>query len=169
MEFKSQIVTTREQSERMLALGIKPETADMVYHYTKSRVKSLEWELQAKPPTLRGKFWTPERIAKLKMPFHKHTDGTAMTGEEVFDSLWGKDVPAWSLTRLLEMTPKFISEYPQRPYCFGLFSDENSWIIDYSDGAGTLHVESEENVFDAIVRMFAWLIKNNHFNTEYLK
>lgn len=33
MEFKSQIATTREQSERMLALGIKPETADMVYLY----------------------------------------------------------------------------------------------------------------------------------------
>lgn len=69
MEFKSQIATTREQSERMLALGIKPETADMVYHYTKSRVKSLECELQAKPPTLRGKFWTTERIAKLKNAF----------------------------------------------------------------------------------------------------
>ena len=29
MEFKSQICTTREQSERLLALGLKPETADM--------------------------------------------------------------------------------------------------------------------------------------------
>lgn len=29
--FKSQICTTREQSERLLALGLKKETADMVY------------------------------------------------------------------------------------------------------------------------------------------
>ena len=29
MEFKSQICTTREQSERLLALGLKKETADM--------------------------------------------------------------------------------------------------------------------------------------------
>lgn len=29
MEFKSQICTTKEQSERLLALGIKKETADM--------------------------------------------------------------------------------------------------------------------------------------------
>lgn len=29
MNFKSQIATTREQSERLLALGVKPETADM--------------------------------------------------------------------------------------------------------------------------------------------
>ena len=28
--FKSQICTTRESSERLLALGVKPETADMV-------------------------------------------------------------------------------------------------------------------------------------------
>ena len=31
MEFKSQICTTREQSERLLALGLKIETADMYY------------------------------------------------------------------------------------------------------------------------------------------
>ena len=30
MKFNSQICTTREQSERLLALGLKPETADMV-------------------------------------------------------------------------------------------------------------------------------------------
>lgn len=29
-EFKSQVATTREQSERLLALGLKKETADMV-------------------------------------------------------------------------------------------------------------------------------------------
>ncbi|MBO7241576.1 MAG: hypothetical protein J6U90_03910 [Methanobrevibacter sp.] len=31
MEFKSQICTTKEQSERLLALGLKKETADMCY------------------------------------------------------------------------------------------------------------------------------------------
>lgn len=30
-EFKSQICTSRSQSERLLALGLKPETADMMY------------------------------------------------------------------------------------------------------------------------------------------
>ena len=33
MEFKSQICTTIEQSERLLKLGLKPKTADM-YHTT---------------------------------------------------------------------------------------------------------------------------------------
>ena len=31
LEFNSQICTTREQSERLLALGLKKETADMSY------------------------------------------------------------------------------------------------------------------------------------------
>ena len=44
MKFKSHICTTREQSKRLLALGLKPGTADMVYHYTKSKVPALEWE-----------------------------------------------------------------------------------------------------------------------------
>ena len=37
MKFNSQICTTREQSERLLALGIKKETADMWYpHFAKT-------------------------------------------------------------------------------------------------------------------------------------
>lgn len=32
MEFKSQISTTREQSDRLLSLGLKKETADMTIH-----------------------------------------------------------------------------------------------------------------------------------------
>ena len=32
MNFSSQICTTREQSERLLALGLKKETADMTIH-----------------------------------------------------------------------------------------------------------------------------------------
>lgn len=33
MNFKSQICTTKKQSERLLALGLKRETADMKYPY----------------------------------------------------------------------------------------------------------------------------------------
>lgn len=132
MEFKSPIATTREQSEKLLALGIKPETADC--------------HIEIAPSGMDYTYITQN--------YHGFASNT---------------IPSWSLTRLLEMTPKFISECPQRSYCFALLSDENYWFIDYSDDKCTLYAESDENVFDAIVRMFAWLIKNNHFNTEYLK
>lgn len=170
MEFKSQIATTREQSEVLLSLGLKPETADMVYHHTNSRVKSLEWELQTKPPTLRGKFWTPERIAKLKSPFHKHPDGTLMTGEEIFDCLWGKDVPAWSLDRLLEIIPKSIYQNYHPNADFNMNSDGKFWFVSYEElGYDVKYQEMDLRSFDAVIRMIECLIKNNHLNPEYLK
>ena len=36
MKFNSQICTTREQSERLIALGLKKETADMVHFFSQS-------------------------------------------------------------------------------------------------------------------------------------
>lgn len=46
MEFNSQICTTREQSDRLLKLGIKAETADM-HHYKWSEGY---WDIQSCPP-----------------------------------------------------------------------------------------------------------------------
>ena len=48
MEFKSQICTTKEQSERLLKLGLKKETADML-HYKSASMK--EWGVLATPFT----------------------------------------------------------------------------------------------------------------------
>lgn len=39
LKFNSQICTTREQSQRLLDLGLKPETADMSHQYIES-----EWD-----------------------------------------------------------------------------------------------------------------------------
>ena len=44
--FNSQICTTREQSERLLSLGLRKETADMV-HYRSSSIQN--WGIFAKP------------------------------------------------------------------------------------------------------------------------
>lgn len=169
MKFKSQICTTREQSKRLLALGLKPGTADMVYHYTKSRVPALEWELQTKPPTLRGKFWTPERIAKLKSPFLKHQDGTPMTGEQVFDSLWGKDVPAWSLSQLMGMMPKTLEQTNRSNADLNISSDGMYWFVTYEElGYDIKHQEMKRDLFDAVISMIQWLIDNRYFK-DFLK
>ena len=164
MNFKSQICTTREQSERLFALGLKPETADMVYHFTKSKSEWLQWKLQPKTPTLRGEFWTPQRIAKLASPFHKHTDGSRMTGEEVFDDIWGKDIPAWSLAHLLEMMPQYIDKKEQ------IILIVEPPLICYYDTAfkGQYHFTTQIDIFHNCVDMIAWLVKKGHFNQNYL-
>lgn len=48
MQFRSQICTTKEQSETLLKLGLKKETADMV-HYKSASMK--EWGVLATPFT----------------------------------------------------------------------------------------------------------------------
>lgn len=46
MEFESRICTTKEQSEKLLSLGLKRETADM-HHYKWSEGY---WDIQSGPP-----------------------------------------------------------------------------------------------------------------------
>ena len=171
----SQICTNKEQSSRLLEAGVRPETADMSYHFTRSRVPTLEWELQTKPPTLRGKFWTPQRIAKLAMPFNKHPDGTHMTGEEVFDNLWGKDVPAWSLSKMIEILPKSYQDdidgmvyYLSGNFVELMYASDK---IEDEEGDKTYTCANsfnKENLMDNVVDAIEWLIKRGHLNKKYL-
>lgn len=71
--FKSQICTSRVQSERLLSLGLKKETADMVL------CKPFDWEK------------------------HKHSDGCVKIVLEEEEDICKDDIPAWSLGRLWEL------------------------------------------------------------------
>ena len=79
MKFNSQICTTREQSERLLALNLKKETADMTIHLKKDCKDG--WYVTAEP-------------------FYEWEDdlNTLPCLEEP-----EKIIPAWSLHRLWEM------------------------------------------------------------------
>ena len=55
-QFITQVATSIEQSQQLIELGVKPETADLVYRCTKSKTDSLEWELQLCPPSLLVKY-----------------------------------------------------------------------------------------------------------------
>ena len=54
MEFNSQICTTKIQSERLLALGLKKETADMAYEYKPKHLADIDidkdWVIVAHSP-----------------------------------------------------------------------------------------------------------------------
>ena len=76
-KFNSQICTTREQSERLLALGLKKETADMTIHIKKDG----HWYVTADP------FYEWE------------DDMNTLPCLEEPDAI----IPAWSLHRLIEM------------------------------------------------------------------
>lgn len=78
MEFKSQICTTKEQSERLLALGLKKETADMSWF---RRSKNADFEYCTASYTE----WVEEIMPII----------TDYTLQDI--------IPAWSLHRLIEI------------------------------------------------------------------
>lgn len=121
MEFKTQVTTTIEQSQKLLELGIKPETADMTHHY-----QGLV------------DYYELKDIAFTKvMHLRELTNKNPILGRSG-DDLYAKDVPAWSLHRLIEMY------------------DMNPKAIFTNDAYGILIDEIEES------------IKEGYFNEEYL-
>lgn len=66
MKFKSQICTTREQSERLLTLGLSANTADMSY-YIDEMYGSNNSYLHPHPPTIKGTVpaWSLHRLMEL--------------------------------------------------------------------------------------------------------
>ncbi len=84
-EFKSQICTTKEQSERLLALGIKKETADMY-------ITNMSWN-------------KPDYIDDWQICSISYCDEVSYlesNGLQLEKTVWSI-IPAWSLHRLLEM------------------------------------------------------------------
>lgn len=161
----TQICTTLEQSNRLLRAGVRPETADMTYHHKNSRVPALEWELRCTPPVLRAT--SKMNIDRLVSPRYKNIDGTLMTGEEVFDKIWGKDIPAWSLSKLIEMMPVSIEHKFYVFYIF-LLKSEMGYIVKYLCGSHLAIQFHHESIFDAMIDMIEWLIKNGHFDKKWL-
>lgn len=82
-EFKSQICATVEQSNRLLGLGLKKETADMVW------IPEVDFDAEGEPYDTGNYF---------ERPIKGVWDYTLLEG-----------IPAWSLHRLIEMMPKNIA------------------------------------------------------------
>lgn len=104
-----------------------------------------------------------EPSGTLASPFHKHPDGSPMAGEEVFDRLWGEDVPAWSLWRLLELLPTEI-RIGTSENVFGLHHEtSDAWLLSYP------YVKSFETAspIESCILAIGWLIDNGRFNKEY--
>ena len=159
--FNSQICTDKNQSERLLALGLKKVTADMVWHFTNSRSLAMQWELNPHPPVTKNNCHF--NIDRLNAFGRKNSDGTLMTGEEYFNEVWGKDIPAWSLHRLIEMIPENVSDD-----WLGVSFDEVSYYHVTGDGMIGWEYYKVGNIYDCIIECYEWLIKEGYFNKEYL-
>lgn len=156
LKFNSQVCTSVEQSRRLLDLGLKPETADMVYRNTNSRTEIMRWELKPYPPTLKST--THLNIDKLNVFKHKNSDGKVMSGEEYFQELFGKDIPAWSLHRLIEMLP-YTMTFRLKKHKITLY--DICRTIPTSTSPGNTY-------YDALINAIEGLIDLGKFNKQYL-
>lgn len=149
MKFNSQICTTKEQSERLLALGLKKETADMCIH--------------------------PSR--KLVYPF-SYSETLTLYDNYGLGKIMETDLllPAWSLHRLIEVMPKRIKNVKED---WDMCGHDITFVITeeldvnyeepFEDEPCYNKYFYEGNLYDKIVDSIAWLIKEGYFNKEYLE
>ena len=140
MKFNSQICATKEQSERLLALGLKRETADCFLEYVGR-------------DNYGNNVWHPSIIVNnYRMPDYSI------------------DFPAWSLHRLIEMIPTAIPDKFDITHCFLIdgaidisyyYFGEESW-----ENWKSWH---QKELYDNVIDCFEWLIKEGYFNKEYLE
>lgn len=88
-----------------------------------------------------------------------------MAVKKIFES----QIPAWSLHRLIELCPESINidDYSDTIYWFKVYKLDNK-IIYENDYHRWLYLVDGDNLFDTIIDCIEWLIKEGHFNKEYL-
>ena len=123
MQFRSRICTTKEQSERLLALGLKKETADM---------------------TIVGVF------------IGTNEDGTLAFDDvpNAHPPMLKKDLPAWSLHRLLFLIPE---EVNIDGFKFPLRSDAIRGL------------EDADYMYERLIGIIERVIEQGYFNKDYLE
>ena len=166
--FNSQVCTSRSQSERLLALGLKKETADMTWHFSYMMKGEPQYDLLAEST------WDEDTIQRyvengVKMTLFdhwKHSDGTQMTPLEIYAEITKKDIPAWSLARIVELMPQIIGHFELAVNDAFVGYYENR--CESESGMYWEHTEESSNLYDNIISTIEWLIKEGYFNKEYL-
>lgn len=155
--FNSQICTTREQAERLLALGLKKETADC-YYWQETEPMYGEavgiWHLE----TLDSKD-SQEHFEYLDKNF-----GVCLADDEEHYF-----IPSWSLHRLWELLGK-IKKYEGEDellYPHIYLEEEDVIFISPKSIWARRNFCSPKGVYENIINCLEELIKEGYFNKEY--
>ena len=173
--FNSQICTTKEQSERLIALGLRKETADMCWRYVNTVKGEKKYELIAEAA------WSQEVIDEYVRFGTKiglfdnlvHPCGKPVTPLEARADVTKNDIPAWSLHRLVMLMPKCVrahSDYDDssrlHPYV-PKFDYQGVTIESIDEILADFYQHTD--LFDNICDAYEWLIKEGYFSKEYLE
>ena len=136
--FNSQVCTSRSQSERLLALGLKKETADMKYPCTSEYYGGILTEGTSSLPII-------------------------IDTED--DDITEYDIPAWSLHRLLSLLPQS-AKIGKNYYALAIIQNEFVRLID--DIGDIYIYFDRDGIYESLLLCIEWLIKEGYFNKEYL-
>ena len=129
MKFNTQVCTTREQSERLLALGLKKETADC-----------FRWEYLNR--------WYVGQIDE--------------------DGITANDIPSWSFDRMFAMISDAYTFVGTDGYKWDSSILVRGQIVKFVAFPVVVKTFNNDNLFDNLIDCIEWLIKENHFNKQYL-
>lgn len=87
-----------------------------------------------------------------------------------YHSIVSNAIPAWSLTRLLELIPKSLEQTNRPNADLDIYCDRMYWFVTYEElGYDVKHQEMKKELFEAVISTIDWLIREKYFNKEYLK
>jgi hypothetical protein len=143
IKFNTQICTTKEQSKRLLELGLDADTSDMCW--------------------LAKKLWGDD----VEIPEEDRSYILSTDKDDSFCSRYDVDcVPSWSLHRLIAMLPLEIEDdYSTESF----LKIEGSNIMYKEKGIFIYNSFEKDNIYDNIIDCIEWLIQDVYFNKEYLK
>ena len=78
------------------------------------------------------------------------------------------DIPAWSLHRLIEMMPDCLEMKDKENYTWKYLFRLSHVQVVYEVYLYERRFSEMDNVYDNIIDCIEWLIKEGHFNKEYL-
>lgn len=144
MEFNSQICTTREQSERLLALGLKANTADMRYILFEGDlepcIRAMPWNSICIPCQNNFPAWSLHRLIEM-LP-------DKIAYPTIYDS---------APLRISKDSMYYLRRF------FDKYGDEDFSTVGDDEAKGS------HNVYDYAVSVIGFLIKEGYFNKEYLE
>ena len=159
MNFNSQICTTREQSERLLALGLKKETADCYY-----------WQATEPMYGEAAGIWYLETLdSKDSQEHFEYLDknfGVCLADDEEHYF-----IPSWSLHRLWELLGKIKKYEGEDELMYPRISlEEDDVILENPKSIWMKRIFcSPKGVYENIINCIKWSIKYGYFPKEYLE
>ena len=160
--FKTQPATTIEQSQKLLDMGLRKETADMCYRYVNTVKGEKKYELIVEAA------WSQEVIDEYVRFGTKiglfdnlvHPCGKPVTPLEARADVTKNDIPAWSLHRLCDMMPKNIAIDGDTAYPLQIQKRiDGKWCVGYQgwyDCVGDL--------YDSVIWIYQLLISEDYLD-----